>query len=242
MTILLPTATTEDEKRRAASVAVLPIGSFEQHGPSLPLTTDTIVACAIAERITATYSLLLLPPITISCSHEHSAWAGTTSISHTTLSAIVTDIFASLRRSGIHRLVLVNGHGGNYVLSNIVQEANVAGPTMTLFPTQSDWAAARTAADLVSSIHDDMHAGELEVSILRQVSPELVRPGAEVTDHDGGNRDFLLLQGMAGYTESGVIGSPSAGTPEKGRVILDSLVHVFKKHLDALEPDAHRRG
>src|SRR5213076_1611453 len=145
---LLPTATSEDEKRRAAPVAVLPVGSFEQHGPSLPLTTDTIVACAIAERIAAAYDLFLLPPITISCSQEHNGWPGTVSISHTTLTAVITDVMASLRRTGPARLALVNGHGGNYVLSNIVQEANVDGPTMTLFPTRDDWAVARGAAGL----------------------------------------------------------------------------------------------
>jgi creatinine amidohydrolase len=115
---LLPTATSEDEARRAARIAVLPVGSFQQHGGHLPLVTDTVVACAIAARLVAAYDLFLLPPVTMSCSHEHSSWPGTVSISHTTLTAVVTDVYASLRRSGVERLVLVNGHGGNYVLSN----------------------------------------------------------------------------------------------------------------------------
>lgn len=231
---LLPTTTSDDERRRAAPVAVLPVGSFEQHGAFLPLATDTIVACAVAERLAAAYDLFLLPPVTISCSHEHSAWAGTVTISHTTLTAIVTDVMASLRRSGPARLALVNGHGGNYVLSNIVQEANVDGPVMTLFPTRDDWSAARRAAGLVSDGHDDMHAGELEVSLLRHVSPETVRRGVEETDYQAGDRKLLLVHGMAGYTSSGVVGTPSAGSADKGRMILESLVGSFKEHLDAL--------
>lgn len=234
---LLPTATSEDEKRRGAPVAVLPIGSFEQHGACLPLVTDTIVACAIAERVAATYDLFLLPPVTVSCSHEHSAWAGTVSISHTTLTAIITDVMVSLRRSGTMRIALVNGHGGNYVLSNIVQEANVDGVAATLFPTRDDWAAARMAASLASGGHDDMHGGELEVSLLRHVRPELVRAGVEETDHEARDRSLLLVHGMAGYTASGVIGMPSAGSAEKGRMILDSLVGAFKEHLDVLTAD-----
>lgn len=234
---LLPTATSEDEKRRAAPVAVLPVGSFEQHGPSLPLTTDTIVACAVAERVAAAYDLFLLPPVTISCSQEHNGWPGTVSISHTTLTAVVTDIMASLRRSGPGRLAVISGHGGNYVLSNIVQEANVDGPTMTLFPTRDDWSAARAAAGLISDAHDDMHAGELEVSLLRHVCPELVRPSVDDTDHLAGDRKLLLVHGMAGYTDSGVIGQASAGSAEKGQLILDSLVGSFKDHLDALTTD-----
>lgn len=231
----LPTATSEDEQRRAAPVAVLPVGSFEQHGQHLPLATDTIVACAIAERIAAAYDLFLFPPVTISCSHEHSAWPGTVSLSHTTLTAIVNDVLASVRRDGSgRRLAVVNGHGGNYVLSNIVQEANVGGPVMTLFPTRDDWAAARTAAGLISSGHDDMHAGELEVSLLRHLCPELVRVGVEETNHEALDRKLLLVHGMSAYTHSGVIGRPSAGTAEKGRTILNSLVGAFKDHLDAL--------
>ncbi len=76
MNHLLPTATTSDEKARNANCAVLPVGSFEQHGDYLPLITDTAVASAIARELASTYSLLQLPPVTISCSHEHSTWAG----------------------------------------------------------------------------------------------------------------------------------------------------------------------
>jgi Creatinine amidohydrolase len=62
-------------------VAVLPVGSFEQHGDFLPLITDTVVACLIARRVSADYGLFLLPPVTLSCSHEHSGFAGTVSVS-----------------------------------------------------------------------------------------------------------------------------------------------------------------
>src|SRR5690606_15486087 len=120
---LLPLATTVDERERGADVALLPIGSFEQHGPFLPLATDTVIAQTIAGALAAAYPLLHLPPITISCSHEHEAWPGTVSISASTLYAIIHDISDSLQRSGITRLILVNGHGGNYVLGNVVQES-----------------------------------------------------------------------------------------------------------------------
>ncbi|HEX2033440.1 MAG TPA: creatininase family protein, partial [Chloroflexota bacterium] len=163
---LITTATAQDERRRGARVAVLPVGSFEQHGDHLPLITDTVVACLIAQRLSTAYNLFLLPPITISCSHEHSTFAGSVSIRAQTLLAIVDDIAQSLQQSGIRQLVLVNGHGGNYVLRNAVQQANVGERRMVFFPTHEDWAAARTAAGLVSSGEDDMHAGELETSML----------------------------------------------------------------------------
>jgi creatinine amidohydrolase len=79
MDMLITTATSRSERDRGAHVAVLPVGSFEQHGDFLPLITDTIVASVIARRLSTDYGLLL-PPVTLSCSHEHSSFAGTVSI------------------------------------------------------------------------------------------------------------------------------------------------------------------
>ncbi|CCH31409.1 creatininase family protein [Actinosynnema sp. NPDC047251] len=224
----LPRATTADVRERGARVAVLPVGSFEQHGPHLPLVTDTVVACAIAERIAAEHPVLLLPPITISCSHEHAAWPGTVSISARTLYAVVTDIAESLRRSGVPKLVLVNAHGGNYVLSNVVQEAE----GLALFPERSDWHAARAAAGLATSGQSDMHAGELETSILLHVRPDLVGP--DRVDHLAEDRPHLLTHGLHRYSGSGVVGRPSLASADKGRHLLDSLAGSFAGHLAAL--------
>jgi len=230
----LPAATTEDERRRGATVALLPVGSFEQHGPYLPLATDTVVACTIAQAIAHAYPVLLLPPVTISCSHEHAAWPGTVSISAATLYAVVRDVAESLRRSGVDRLVLINGHGGNYVLGNVVQEASAEGRRMALFPQPADWEAAFAAAGLETSAWDDMHAGELETSILLHAHPHLVRPGYETGDHLAGDRRHLLTLGMAAYTESGVIGRPSRASARKGQDVIECLVAAFAEVLAVL--------
>jgi creatinine amidohydrolase len=234
MDMLITTATSRDARDRRARVAVLPVGSFEQHGDFLPLITDTIVAGVIARRLSADYGLLLLPPVTLSCSHEHSGFAGTVSISAETLIAVVADVTDSLRRSGIERLAIINGHGGNYVLANIVQQGNVAGPRMTLFPGRAEWETARAAAGLQASTSEDMHAGELEVSLLLHTYPELVGEDFRHADWQAAPRPHLLVTGMRGYTDSGVIGRPSLATAEKGRAILDSLTRSFKDHLALL--------
>ncbi|WP_370132508.1 creatininase family protein [Streptacidiphilus sp. EB103A] len=226
-------STTAEEAARAARVAVLPIGSFEQHGPHLPLSTDSIIAGAVAQAVARTYDLLLLPPLTFGCSQEHAKWPGTVSIRASTLIALVHDIAASLEESGVRGLVVVNGHGGNYALSNVVQEANVRGPRMALFPTRSDWERARGKAGLVSSSHDDMHAGEVETSLLLHVNPDAVKPGFEGADHLA-DRPHLLTLGMDAYTTSGVIGRPSLGTADKGRAVLDSLTSDFAATLALL--------
>ncbi|MFV0128640.1 creatininase family protein [Streptomyces sp. HMX112] len=230
---LLPTATSTDVQELQPRVAVLPVGSFEQHGKYLPLITDTAIACIVAQEIADAYPVHLLPPITISCSHEHAAFPGTVSISARTLYAVIDDIRASLARSGIHKLVIVNGHGGNYVLSNVVQEANVDGPAVSLFPLGPDWDRAREYGGLESDRHADMHAGEIETSILLHAAPELVREGYGNADH-GAARPFLLVHGTSNYTETGVIGFPSLASAGKGIAVLESLTEDFAVHLSAL--------
>jgi creatinine amidohydrolase len=237
---VLPSDTSRDVRERAdgprRQVAVLPVGSFEQHGPYLPLATDTLVACAIAREVAAAYPVHLLPPVTISCSQEHAAWPGTVSISSVTLHAVVRDIAESLSRSGVDALVLVNGHGGNYVLGNVVQESNAVrdsagnGVRMALFPAPEDWEAARERAGVRTSLLSDMHAGEIETSILLHCHPELVRSGYETTDFVADDRRHLLTLGMSAYTESGVIGRPSLASAEKGKLLLAALADSFEPY------------
>ncbi|MFD5746852.1 creatininase family protein [Streptomyces sp. NPDC127033] len=231
---LLPRETTEDVRAARPEVAVLPVGSFEQHGAYLPLVTDTVVACAIAREIAAAHPVHALPPITVSCSHEHADWPGTVSISAATLHAVVRDIAGSLHRSGIKSLILVNAHGGNYVLRNVVQESAGSGTRMALFPGSADWDAARTRAGIETSSHSDMHAGEVETSILLHAHPELVRPGYETSDCVADDRKHLLTLGMAAYTESGVIGRPSRASAAKGKELLAGLADSFGDYLSLL--------
>jgi creatinine amidohydrolase len=232
--VFISTATSHDEASRAADVAVLPMGSFEQHGGHLPLATDTLIAAAIAERITVDYDLLLLPPITIGASHEHTDFKGTVSVSSVTLHAIVTDVAASLDRAGVTKLVVVNGHGGNYVLGNVVQESNVAERRMALYPSSEDWTDARRAAGVVTSNHEDMHGGEAETSILLAISPDVVRPSYRDADFTVDERRHLLTVGIRAYSTSGVIGRPSLATADKGRLLLESFSVKFKPHLALL--------
>ncbi len=224
---LLTTATSTDEQRRGAPMAVLPIGSFEQHGSHLPLMTDTIVACAIAKAVADEYNLFLLPPLTISCSHEHAAFAGTVSIRASTLYTVVNDIADSLDRAGIHALALVNGHGGNYVLSNVVQEANERGRRMILFPRREDWDTARREAGMVTTAHEDMHGGELETSLLLHLDERLVSSDYAEADHAADSRPDLLTVGMVGYTTTGIIGRPSLAASAKGAAALAALSRSF---------------
>jgi creatinine amidohydrolase len=228
---LLPMTTTAGD----ADLALLPVGSFEQHGGILPLATDTVIAVTVADAIGERYGVLRLPPITFSCSHEHAAWRGTVSISAATLYATVNDIAGSLRASGVPKLVLISGHGGNYVLGNAVQEASARGEAMALFPTENDWATARRDGGVELTAVSDMHAGELETSILLHAHPSLVEPDYAEHDHLADDRDRFLTRGLAAYTASGVIGRPSLASAAKGRDALASLVDSFAEVVAALD-------
>lgn len=211
--------------------AVLPVGSFEQHGHHLPLITDTLIASLISKLISEKRNGLLLSPITFSCSHEHASFFGSISISAETLIKVIKDIYSSLKRSNINRLIIVNGHGGNYVLSNIAQELNIDGPNIMLFPTDPQWKYAKLKANLETPKgSSDMHGGELETSILLHYFPELVNK-EKMTDVDVKDRTFLHLYGMNHYTESGIIGFPSLATAEKGRILVKELVSRMEKEV-----------
>lgn len=217
--------TTSTDPTTARSIAVLPVGSFEQHGPYLPLGTDTLIASAIASSISQHHKVFQLPPVTFGCSHEHAAYPGTVSISATTLAAIVADIIESLSQQNTAGLIIVNGHGGNAVLTNVVQQANQpkAPINVGLYPSREDWAEARTAAGIHSSSHDDMHAGELETSILLATDPDYLREGWQTSDHTATDRRYLTTIGIDAYTPTGVIGYPSQATETKGSQALDHL-------------------
>lgn len=227
---LMTTASSTDVADAGARIAVLPVGSFEQHGDHLPLITDTVIACLIARQLAENYPLLLLPPLTMSCSHEHERFAGTVSLSPATLVAVIGDIRGSLDRSGITTLVLVNAHGGNYVLGNIAQEANTTGRNVVVYPGREDWNRAREAAEMDTDSHGDMHGGELETSILLHARPDLVRPSFRHADHEASDRPHLRLLGMSAYTSSGIIGRPSAATDVKGKAALDALTKSFGEY------------
>ncbi len=106
---------------------------------------------------------------------------------------------------------------------------------MILFPGKTGWTRARETAGLETNHSEDMHAGELEVSILLHVAPDQVRPSYKTGDHVADERPHLLVTGMPTYTPTGVIGYPSQATATKGTALLASLSSLFKPHLSKIE-------
>lgn len=219
---LFDLSTSPEIAARAPRFALIPVGAFEQHGPHLPLTTDTLIAQAVGQAVCERGNGLLVSPITVSCSHEHAGFPGTVSVSATTLALQVRDMTVALEEAGFELVVLLNCHGGNYVLSNVAQELNQHRPRLLLLPSRQHWEVALAHAGVESSLSADMHGGEIETSILLHVLPQAVRTDL-ICDHAALNRPLLTFHGMKHYTESGVIGFPSHATAEKGRLLLEAL-------------------
>ena len=214
------------------ALAVLPVGAFEQHGNHLPLATDSLIAGALAAGLAERLGALLLPVLPISCSQEHAGFPGTVWLAADTLAAVVADIRASLAHAGIERLAMVNAHGGNLVLAHLAREANLEAPRVWLGPGRHIQEAAFAAAGIETSVHDDMHAGEYETSVLLHVCPQLVR--MEEAADELAERPLLAVRGLAAYSRSGTVGRPTRATAGKGEAALAAMVEAMAAEVRAL--------
>lgn len=159
------------------SVLVLPIGAVEQHGPHLPLITDTLIAGTVAERAVAALGdrvpTVLAPAMPFGHS-EHHLFACAASLTPSTLTAVLTDLLGSLHTSGFTRFFVINGHGGNdetvrSVSKSIVNRLPIAVATANYWQLGEPGATPKEGADVPG------HAGWWEASLVLATRPELVR-------------------------------------------------------------------
>jgi creatinine amidohydrolase len=217
-------------RTREGAVVLLPTASLEQHGEHLPIGTDTLLveAVCLAAAARATRDVLVAPVLWTGFSPHHVRFGGTVSLSSTTFSLVVREVWAGLRQWAPTVLV-VNGHGGN------------RGPLITLgvetgLRSLSYFEVADEAAQRLFAVDSGSpgHAGQLETSLSLALHPQLVgRPLAQFEPIPSGDR-MLLAPDMGG---SGVLGDPAAGTREAGEEFLDALAGALAGLLETLPPD-----
>jgi mycofactocin precursor peptide peptidase len=195
-------------------VLLVPLGSTEQHGPHLPLDTDTRIAVAWAEGLAATIEGAVVgPAVPVGSSGEHEGFPGTLSIGQEALELLVVELVRSATR-WVDEVVLVCGHGGN---AEPVQRA----------VARLRHEGRRVRAVLPNLAGGDAHAGRTETSLLLHLCPDVVRLDAA---EPGCTRplteilECLQRDGLAGVTPNGVLGDPAGASAAEGETLLDQLV------------------
>jgi creatinine amidohydrolase len=219
------------------NLALLPVGSTEQHGPHLPMGTDTIDAETVADRAAAEYPkpVVVAPAIPVAVAEEHRQFAGTLWVSEPTFRSYVRETVRSLASHGWDRVVLVNGHGGNTaalreVAGRIVRHDDAYTVPFTWF-------------DEVGDYRSEMgHAGPLETSVLRCVEPEVVHDDRIGEAAEDGSERWGHWQGRVNlafdseeFTDNGVVGDPREASAELGATLLESATDALTDLLEAIE-------
>jgi creatinine amidohydrolase len=212
---------TWTEVHPSSRIVVIPVGSLEQHGPHLPLDTDTRIATALAVHVCGLRDDLVLgPAVAIGASGEHAGFPGTLSIGTDALATVLVEI---VRSADLFRgVVFVNGHGGN-------RDALLAARAI-LHHEQ------RTIVAWSPSIPGgDAHAGHSETSILLAIDPECVRldalePGA--TEPLGELLDTMQRDGVKSVSSNGVLGDPTTATAVHGNELFLGLVADLSLTID----------
>ena len=237
----------------AATVAVLPVAATEQHGPHLPLSVDAVLLQGVMDAalplLPAALPVLVLPPQNIGLSPEHSAFAGTLTLSPTTLIALWTQLGACVARAGIKKLLLLNGHGGQVSVMDIV--ARELRTRCDLIVYSASWFSLPLPEAVAGQFSAEehrfgIHGGEIETSMMLHLAPQTVcmaqAQNFRSTSQDRAERYALLGNGksakmgwaMQDYHSAGAVGNAAAASADKGRSVVDAAAQALVQLLQEL--------
>jgi mycofactocin system creatininase family protein len=205
-------------------LVLVPVGSVEQHGPHLPLDTDSTIAAAVAAAVAASVRgpVLVAPPLVYGSSGEHQSFPGTVSIGTTVLRQVVIELVRSVR-TWAGRVVLVNAHGSNAAaLDPAVRQLCDEGHNVL-------W--VRCATEDV-----DLHAGHTETSLMLHLRPGAVRLERAGRGNCGALAELLPAMragGVLAVSTNGVLGDPTHACAEEGERVLGAMADEISKRIAA---------
>lgn len=217
------------------TVVVAALGAVEQHGPHLPLDTDTVIAGALLdaalERVASSLDVVLLPPMAIGASDEHKSFAGTLGFDTATVARMLETIGADVARAGGRRLVWVNGHGGNRAAMDIAGLALRRRFGMLAVKCTYTRLGAPPGGD-VAELARGFHGGWLETALMLHLAPARVHVDRladfRATGIDDSGVALLGPEGPASFAwlsedlnPEGVIGNAAAATAEQGARLVE---------------------
>ena len=235
-------ATTYRLREVRPQVAILPLAALEQHGPHLPVATDWLVIDEIARRVAAgLHSAFLLPTLPFGTSLAHNGTPGTVGLAWPTLLHVITDVVESLLAQGIHRVAVINNLGeasgptvqprGNFITKTAVRQLNYDHPELQALWVQPLAVAMSDMRAIFDSWHDDVHAGEVETSLMLALRPDLVKgSGWDYVPQVG--REFTDWVPFAQLASHGVWGRPGLASAEKGQRALAAAVQATLKYIN----------
>lgn len=217
-----------------STVGLIPIGAIEQHGPHLPLSTDSVLAEVLAAKVAAKCieSIVVTPTLMVGLSEHHLDFPGTITLSTETLSAEIQAYISGLVRMGITRICLLSFHGGNFsFLGKFAATAKWPGIELVAYDDFRRFLHVMFQAGVKAGMEldaTDSHAGALETSLILHVLGEhQVREFDSVTGYTAGEQGWLEtmeVNGVSAISPTGVFGTPQGASAAAGKVILEALV------------------
>jgi creatinine amidohydrolase len=247
----------------ARSIAVLPVTAIEQHGPHLPVNVDTALVEGVIQsalpHLDADLPVLFLPTQAVGLSPEHQRFPGTLTLRAETVIALWTQIGESVARAGIKKLVLLNSHGGQVGVMDIVARDLRARLDMLVYSVNwfnlplLDAQGRDLNAQFSAEEHRfGIHAGEIETSMMLALAPHQVdmtqaqnftstsQTRAQQFEILGNGKSAKLGWQMQDYNPAGAVGNAAAASADKGRALLDAAGLSLAKlltEIDRLSPD-----
>lgn len=229
----------EVDRAPRSCVVLIPAGSNEQHGPSLPLCTDALLVTAVAEAVEALMpdKILLTPTLWLGGSEHHLAFAGSLTNDLDAFAASIVSLVESLIPHGFSKFYVLNGHGGNTAPIAVALRKLKMRHKKLAFGTAGYYDFCRDkVAELMEGPQKTMrHADEAETSLMMHLAPELVR--AETLRNDGLTPDPPIV-GLVNHfdevTDEGVMGYAKFASAEKGKAIFEAAVEGAARELGAI--------